>query len=157
MHRSNDHMTKNRTHISKFLFALFFLALIFLFSCNKENEKGEGVIPNVYVNFTIYPYTIDFIAPGTYKYYNDYGYRGVIIYRDVQDIFYAYERTCPYDPEKDCAQVEVTESGNIAVDSCCMSQYLLLDGSPFSGPSTLPLKQYYVQFNGDALTVINTP
>ncbi len=150
-------MTKNKTHISKFFYLVFLLALIFTYSCDKKNEQGEGIIPNVYVNFTIFPNTIDYIAPGSYKYYNDQGYRGIIIYQDVQNVFYAYERTCPYDPDKDCARVEVNESGVIAVDSCCMSQYLLLDGSPFSGPSTLPLKRYYIQYNGDALTVINTP
>ena len=151
-------MTINKTHIARFAFPVLILSLLLAFSCNKdENNQGQGIIPNVYVNFTIYPNTIDYIPPGGYKYYNDQGYRGIILYRLDQNSFFAYERTCPFDPDKDCARVEVETSGVIAVDSCCMSQYILLDGSPFSGPSALPLKQYRIQYDGSALTVINTP
>ena len=151
-------MTNNKTHIVKFIFPVLMLLLVFIYSCDKDvNNQGQGIIPNVYVNFTIYPNTIDYIPPGGYEYYNDFGYRGIIIYRLDQHTFYAYERTCPFDPDKDCARVEVETSGVIAVDSCCMSQYILLDGSPFSGPSALPLKQYRVQYDGSMLTIINTP
>lgn len=150
-------MTTNKSHIAKFFFPVLILSLLFAFSCGEKENQGQGIIPNVYVNFTIYPNTIDYIPPGGYEYYNDYGYRGIIIYRLDQFTFYAYERTCPFDPDKDCARVEVETSGVIAVDSCCMSQYILLDGSPFSGPSALPLKQYHVQYDGSTLTVINTP
>ncbi|NOX48618.1 MAG: hypothetical protein GXO89_16750 [Chlorobi bacterium] len=151
-------MRYNKTHIARLIFPVMVISLLFVFSCGKdEQNQGQGIIPNVYVNFTIYPNTIDYIPPGGYIYYNDQGNRGIILYRLDQNLFYAYERTCPYDPDKDCARVEVETSGVIAVDSCCMSQYILLDGSPFSGPSTLPLKQYRIQYDGSTLTVINTP
>ncbi len=151
-------MRYNKTHIARLIFPVMVVSLLFVLSCGKdEQNQGQGIIPNVYVNFTIYPNTIDYIPPGGYKYYNDQGNRGIVLYRLDQNLFYAYERTCPYDPDKDCARVEVETSGVIAVDSCCMSQYILLDGSPFSGPSTLPLKQYRVQYDGSTLTVINTP
>ena len=152
-------MKKNSVHIPQFLIPAFLVALILIFSCDKKNDQGEGIIPNVYVNFTIFPYTIDFIAMGNYAYFNDHGYRGVIVYRMDQDIFYAYERTCPFDAGKDCAQVEVEVSNITVVDSCCMSVYSLLDGSPITGPSTLPLKRYRIQHNvgNGSITIINTP
>lgn len=151
-------MTKNTKYIVQTFALLFMLSFLFSIGCKKdEQNQGQGIIPNVYVNFTIYPNTIDYIPPGGWQYYNDQGYRGIIIYRLDQHVFFAYERTCPFDPDKDCARVEVEESGVIAIDSCCVSRYLLLDGSPFDGPSALPLKHYNTQYDGNTLTVINIP
>jgi len=69
--------------------------------------------------------------------------------------FAAYERTCPFDPQEECAQVDVDNSGIIMIDSCCMSQYNILDGSPLGGPATIPLKQYATEFAGGTLHVFN--
>lgn len=141
------------------LISLFFLPLIIFFiipSCNKD-EKQQGIIPNVYVNFELYPNSINPIPVSTWIYVNDQGYRGIIVYRYDQNTFLAYERTCPYDPEKSCAVVEADESSITAVDSCCMSRFLLTDGSPFAGPATLPLKQYQTIYDGNILRVYNQP
>lgn len=133
------------------------LSFVFLIACKDNNENPGSEIPNVYVNFFIQPDGIDFIPATQWKYYNDEGYRGIIIYRLDQFTFYAYERTCPYDADKDCASVEVDNTGVLMVDSCCMSYYTMLDGMPAGGPTSLPLKQYFTEFDGVTLHVYNTP
>lgn len=146
-------MKKN--HFISLGFALT-ISLLFISSCGKD-EKQQGIIPNVYVNFELYPNSINPIPVSTWIYVNDQGYRGIIIYRYDQNTFLAYERCCPYDPEKECAVVEADESSITAVDSCCMSRFLLTDGSPFAGPATLPLKQYQTVYDGNVLRVYNQP
>lgn len=139
----------------------FFLQIIIfvliLVQCKDENNDPGSEIPNVYVNFYLQPDGIDFIPMGNWKYYNDEGYRGIIIYRVDQISFNAYERTCPYDAQKDCARVEVDNSAILMVDSCCMSYYSILDGMPAGGPTTLPLKQYFTEYDGSTLHVYNIP
>lgn len=141
--------------ISFYKTTAFLLLLIFVFqgqSCKKDDGSD---IPNVYVNFTLLPNSIDFIETGGWIYINDQGYRGIIIYRPQSDIFYAYERTCTHDAEKKTAQVELEESGITVVDSTCMSRFILLDGTPFDGPATIPLKQYRTAYDGNILQVFN--
>lgn len=145
-----------RKHFSRIL--LIAMMLLFLGSCGKDNKDiYSGLIPDVPVNFYIQPNTIDFLPAGSWKYYDNEGYRGIILYRLDQYNFMAYERTCPYDPQKECAIVEVDPASYTLVDSCCMSRFLILDGMPFSGPSSLPLKQYFTEFNGEYLHVFNNP
>ncbi len=143
------------SHIVKFLFLIMLCTMIT--SCGDDNNPPEHLIPNVYVNFYLHPDGIDFIPAGGWRSYDEEGYRGIIIYRVDQFVFNAYERACPYDPQKECAQVEV--SGIILVDSCCMSQFSILDGMPAGGPSTLPLKQYFTEYDyeGAILHVYNSP
>jgi nitrite reductase/ring-hydroxylating ferredoxin subunit len=134
------------------------IAFFLLTGCKKnENNPSTGQIPDVYVNFNRYPNTIDYIPTGGWLYVENQGYRGVIIYRLDQFTFFAYERTCPYDPQNECARVEVDQTGIILVDSCCMSKYNILDGMPMSGPSSYPLKQYITAFDGNELRVYNNP
>jgi hypothetical protein len=136
-------------------FAITIFALL-LNTCKDKNDPANE-IPNVYVNFYLQPDGIDFIPVQNWKYYNEEGYRGIIIYRIDQFTFNAYERTCPYDAQKDCARVEVDNSGILLVDSCCMSYYNILDGMPAGGPANSPLKQYLSEYDGATLHVYNTP
>ncbi len=138
--------------------ALVVLGLIaIIFACNKNDDPNnpQGYIPNVPVNFYISPNTIDYIPAGSWKYYDNEGYRGIVVYRVDQYNFMAYERTCPYDPNKDCAQVEVDPASFTLIDSCCMSRFNIIDGMPVSGPSTYPLKQYFTEFDGNLLHIFN--
>lgn len=131
------------------------LTTIFLTACKKDKENPYSEIPEIKVNFTIQPNsTLDYIEIGSYAYYTG-GYRGIIIYRTSPEDFKAYERACPYDAEESCAQVEVMADFLTAIDSCCMTKYLLLDGTPTEGPGTLPLKQYQAIYDGVVLHVFN--
>ena len=67
----------------------------------------------------------------------------------------AYERTCPYDPEKPTARVQVESSGMTAIDSTCGSKFILIDGSVYSPPATVSLKAYRTYFDGEVLHIYN--
>ncbi len=148
----HKHMAKIRRFYKRILLILLLILVIQNFSCKKDDGSE---IPNVYVNFTLLPNSLDFIEIGGWIYINDQGYRGIIIYRPQSDIFYAYERTCTHDADVNTAQVEVEDSGITVVDSTCMSRFILLDGTPFDGPATIPLKQYRTAYDGNILQVFN--
>lgn len=129
------------------------LIIFFLASCGDEND--ETAIPYVYVNFTIYPNTLDFIPDGGFEYFTG-GYKGIIIYRPLHDEFMAFERACPYDPLDENSRIVVESSGIIAADTAsCGSRFLMTDGSPIQGPATVGLKQYRTRYDGYSLTVSN--
>lgn len=130
---------------------LICIILVFLASCGKEKQPE---IPYVFVDRVYYPNSLDYIPAGGFIYKNE-GYRGIIIYRLMNDDFRVYERCCPYDPEKSNARVQVESSGVLAIDSCCMSRYVLTDGSPFKGPSPYMLRQYNWSYDGETLHVYN--
>ena len=146
-------MIKKNTIRSKIIVLFILVSLI---SCNKDEEvRNQTPIPNVPVNFYIQPNTIDFIAAGMWSSYDEQGYRGVLIYRLDQYTFLAYEKTCPYDPEELCAKVEVDQATFTLLDSCCMSRYNIIDGAPVEGPASMPLLQYFTDFDGNYLHVYN--
>lgn len=140
---------------------LFFITLVViclgLGNCTKTNPVDE-LIPYAEVNFSINPASLQFDnlnVVGNYAYVTG-GYRGIIIYHATLNEYKAFERTSPYDyPNSFECRVSVDDSGLIAVDQCSGSKYILLDGSPFEGPATLPLKQYNAVFDGAVLHVFN--
>lgn len=121
-------------------------------SCSKDKDKE--FIPYVYVNFQVYPNTIDYIPDGQWAYFTG-GYKGIIIYRPFRDEFLAFERACPHDPLVEGSKVWVNSTGLIAVDSICGSEFILTDGSPIKGPAKVSLKQYRTRFDGYVLSVFN--
>ena len=132
-----------------------FLTLFILLTPRCKKDKDE--IPYVYVNFYVDINSTQYIglnSVGGYIYVTG-GVRGIIIYRKSVDEFVAFERDCPYQPTNSCALVEVDQSAVMAVDSCCGSKFLLLDGSIIEGPATIMLKQYQTSFDGNILHVFN--
>jgi nitrite reductase/ring-hydroxylating ferredoxin subunit len=147
------HKKQLKPMIQKFVLFTCLLLLTIFTGCDKENEGSQ--IPYIYVNFEIYPNTLDFIPETGYVYVTG-GYKGIIIYRQFSDQFMAYERACPHDPLVEGARVQVESSGIIAVDSVCGSRFLLTDGSPLKGsPASRPLKQYRTSYDGHVLRVMN--
>ncbi len=141
--------------IKTLIFSVSFLTLIlFTPECKKENTD---LIPYMYVNFYINPNSTQYLGInniGGYVYVTG-GVKGIIIYRSSEDEFVALERNCPYKPSSSCATVQVDNSGIVAVDSCCGSKFLLLDGSIVKGPATSQLKLYQTSFDGNTLHVFN--
>ena len=126
--------------------------VLFSFSCDKNKQP---TIPYAYVNEILYPNSLDYIAVGGYRYVNA-GYRGIVIYRLLTDEFRVYERCCPYDPEKTNARIIVNSDNTTAIDSVCMSHYILLDGSPYGkGPSPYALMTYNYSYDGERLMIFN--
>jgi hypothetical protein len=131
---------------------LIFALVLFAFSCDKDKQP---TIPYVYINEMLYPNSMDFIPVGGYIYVNA-GYRGLVVYRMLTDEFRVYERCCPYDPEKTNARIVVNSDNTTAIDSCCMSQFILLDGSPYgNGPSPYSLMTYNYSYDGERLMIYN--
>lgn len=79
--------------------------------------------------------------------------RGIIVYRLSNEQFMAYERTPPFKPDS-CCNVSQTVCSSLVVDNyypfvmdtCTQSKYLILDGSPVSGPSTMTLSMYVTEY-----------
>lgn len=134
---------------------LFTLVLLMLGSCKKETP--QPIIPEVLVNFSINPNSTEFLelnSPGGWVYLTG-GYQGILVYRLTMTDFLAYERTCPYDPEAPGARVEMEASEITCVCPVCQSKYIILDGSPFEGPSPYLLKQYQTRYDGNILYIFN--
>ena len=140
-----------------FLYSLVcFLILLCSYSCKKKKSTDE-YIPYVTVDFYIAvsnPQFISLSAVGGWVYVTG-GSRGIVIYRKSNDEFVAFDRHCPYMPENVCGQIEVSASSTIAIDSCCGSQFLLIDGSVIKEPSSYPLLKYQSIFDGNQLHVFN--
>ncbi len=139
------------------LILISILIVLGLSSCDKANPLDQ-ILPYTNVNFSINPSSIQFDnlnINGNYAYVTG-GLRGIIIYNVGFGEYRAFERTSTYHYPNDFeCRVSVDESSFFAVDQCSGSKYSLLDGMPYEGPATLPLKQYKTQFDGYELHVWN--
>ena len=128
------------------------LVIITLLSCTKD----ENIIPNVPVNFRIQASELGGVGSAIYTPEN-YGVRGIIIYHKNSNEYVAFERACSYRPSNSCEVIQLNDELNpsFLIDSCCNSSFLLDDGTPFSGPALLPLKQYFTSFDGTYINVSN--
>lgn len=128
--------------------------VLFLFSKCKKNEFSA--VPNVAVNLVLNINSPQFFALqgiGGYQYYFG-GSKGLIIYRQDNDNFLAFDRHSPYQPEKNCI-AEVDSSFITIVDPCSGSKWSLIDGSIVSGPTAAMLKQYQTNYDGIYLRIFN--
>jgi len=135
-------------------FYWLWIPIVFL-GCSKGTNT---VIPFVNVNITVRttdPIFNPITVPGGSISVNG-GSRGILIYRVSNEEFKAYDMHCTYDSSNSCALVSVDRNNNITgFDSCCGSQFLLLDGSVTRGPATIPLQEYQTSFNGSVLQIFN--
>lgn len=141
--------------------AIFLLQLYLIVFLSLSCKKDEDVIPYVQVNFTISlsdPDYSDLNAIGNSLVVFG-GYNGIVIYRLSNDEFLAYERSCTYEPTKQCDMTIDVEVQYLISCNCCNSVFLLIDGSPTDDtkPAILPLKQYQAVYyqDGNFLHVFN--
>lgn len=127
------------------------LALIAI-ACSRGDKRPN--IPYVFVDRNLYVNSMDYIPISGYKYVND-GYRGIVVYRVMENQFAVFERCCPHDPEHAHAMVHVEPSGVICIDSICKSRFNLIDGGKVSGPSIFPLQMYRYTYDGEKLHIFN--
>ena len=133
-------------------FFTFLLIFIGLLSCTKD----ENIIHNVPVNFRIQASELGGVGSAIYT-PEVYGVRGIIIYHKNSNEYVAFERACSYRPSNNCEVIQLNDELNpsFLMDSCCSSNFLLDDGTPFSGPALLPLKQYVTSFDGTYVYISN--
>jgi hypothetical protein len=137
----------------KSIFCLLLLPLIA--SCSGDRVDDPIPVqqfPDIVVNLSL-PDNASLQIDGGYKYINDGGVRGIILYRFNSSTFLAYERNCSFQPISACATVEVHSSGLFMEDPCCASMFGLADGFPTGGPAWRPLLQYQTIVDGGQVTI----
>ena len=124
-------------------------------SCKKETQAPE--IPYIYVNFNLNPNGTQYIHLNVVNGWETVtgGYNGILIFRKSLNEFMAFERACPYDPLVKGARVVVDKSGITCTCPICGSKYILMDGTPYDGPSRYTLKQYTTTYDGAILYITN--
>lgn len=133
---------------------LFVVLLIFISGC--EEDAPPTKIPFVFVDFTInlnLQEYIPLLTDGGYVLDNR-GYKGIIIYRQSEDKYYAIERACTYNPTEPCEIVSVDQSGFFLIDKCCGSTFDF-QGNPTGSPANQPLLLYDTYLDNNFLTISN--
>ena len=130
-----------------------FFVLLFLVSasCKKNKNHPIASIPiDITIDMTL-PSYVDLSGPGGWAYVNG-GIKGIIVYRQSYDVFVAFERQSPEDPNNTCGTGLVPNADNFLQldDPCSDAKFSLYDGSPISG-SKWGLRQYQVVWNGSNL------
>lgn len=134
----------------------YWLILIAIIAIQGKCNNDQFDIPYVRVDFEInlnLPAYQNLIVPSGWIYISG-GSRGIIIYRNSQDEFTAFERHSPYQAENNCA-VYVEEDNITLKDECSDSQWLIIDGSILSGPTNVSLLQYNVSWADPILRIYN--
>ena len=147
----------SRMHFSKnLIIAVLVSILAGICAASCETNRGP-IIPYVKVDKYLLLYAdLAGMGIGTASLINDEGYKGIVLYRETDLGFYAFDRTCTLFPEHDEAVVE--DSTFFGVFECpdCHSTYLLMNGGePNSGPAQFPLVQYQTSIQGDLLHITN--
>lgn len=138
----------------------FFKGLVILMAgwvfCSCETNRGQ-IIPYVNVDLYLLVYAdLGNMGVGTTKIIENEGVNGIILYRESDLEFFAYDRTCTLWPEHDAAVVEDTSFLGVYVCPECHSTYLLMNGAnPGSGPARYPLVEYSVSVNNDLVHIYN--
>lgn len=143
---------------SKLLFFLLNIVIFLLIpSCDKEEVD---VVPETYVDVVIninnFPIglTQSIIITNNQVGKTNLGYdnNGIIIFRNSQNEFYAYDRTCTFHVEESVA-VNIGSSSLFAECPVCKSLFQLsFSGYPTDNSSAIyPLKQYRAFFNPNTM------
>lgn len=135
----------------------FLLTLTFIFFIEGCRKK-EDLVPNVYVNFTVFLSDPEFATLQTIgnSVFVTGGVSGIVIYRYSQTEFSAYDRCCTYKPSDRCAVLPDTSNTLFLYCPCCGSRFSIIDGSLQSGPAERALTSYSTYFDqNNTLQVTN--
>jgi nitrite reductase/ring-hydroxylating ferredoxin subunit len=131
---------------------LLIISLTF-FSCGKSGN----VIPSVAVNFQASlsdPRLSALNVYGGAVLINGYGVAGLILYRESDGGYTAYDRCSSYMPQNHCAVT--LDPGNFTVtDPCSGAKFSLIDGTPVKAPATRSLRSYSVSVSNFEIFVSN--
>jgi hypothetical protein len=129
--------------LSTFSFRL--LAVLTLAISFQSNAQVS--FPPVTINLN-YPQYQRLKLDGGYQYIDDAGLQGVILYRETETTYIAFERKCSVN---DDAPVSVDGSGLFMKG--CNSTYSFSEGYPTSGQTTQPLLKYRTSLTGQTLVI----
>lgn len=121
-----------------------------------ETNRGQ-IIPyvKVYVDLDIYA-ELGNLGIGSTRIIPDEGYKGIVLYRESDLGFHAYDLCCTEYPAHDEAVVE--DENFIGVFKCpeCGSTFVLVNGAyPNAGPAEYPLVEYHTSIQGNILLITN--
>lgn len=143
----------------KVIKAILFVVFIFTMT-NSCKDDYTSVVPYVYVDMS-FPRAnfIELNIPGGSVYFQNAGYGGIIVFRDLIDSsnpFLAYDATCTYEVSS-TIRVTATDDSGVATCPVCGSQFILFsgNGAPIKGPASEPLKQYRTSFVGGRILIRN--
>jgi hypothetical protein len=132
-------------------------------SCSKKARPEQ--IPTGPVNLSIdlnLPSNQKLLTIGSYGYFQG-GIKGILVVHDFDDQWYAFERTCAWQPLNACSIVWA-DSLNLNLKcgsyvgnkftNCCESLFSF-NGYPSKGPAIGRLAQYQIQRSGNLIYVYN--
>ena len=137
-----------------FFLLVIFPAILVIICCRKKDKEYIPAVPVDFYLYTTDPSFFNLQVVGGWEYITG-GSRGILVYRASNEEFAAFDRHCPYQPENSCGQVQVINTNVSAIDSCCGSQFSIIDGSILNGPASMPLKRYQATFDGAVLHIYN--
>ncbi len=138
-------------------FILVYTAVVSLLALTACEKDFKSSVPDVPVYFQGHLAQPDFSSltsiNNTIKVAN-YGYRrhGVLVYRYMDDTFYAFDATCPHDLIDGSVEVSKDKPHEVTCPICKKVYSLMNGGISNSGE---PLKRYRVTFSGQTITVYN--
>ena len=136
----------------KKIFLLAVISLTYL-SCGKATDN----IPYVSVNFEADindPRLSALHTPGGAVIITGYGVAGIIIYREADLTYVAYDACSSYQPQKRCA-VTLDNNSLTCTDPCSGAKFSLADGTPVKAPATRSLRSYSVNVSNFEIFVSN--
>ncbi len=131
--------------VSKRLAIAFFVLVIVLFDAREL--AAQASFPPININLQ-YPQFQRLKLDGGYVYLNEGGMSGIILYRESETNYIAYERRCSVDDD-----VPVVVDGSGLFMKGCDSTFSFSDGYPTGGPVRNPLLKYRTSLDGTKLTI----
>ena len=132
------------------------IAALFILSCLSCGKVGD-VVPNVSVNFQMSltdPRLNALHNTGGAVLVPGYGVEGLILYREADGSYAAYDRCSAYLPQNKCA-VNLDNPSLTVTDPCSGSKWTLEDGTPVKAPAIKSLKAYDVNISNNQIFVSN--
>ena len=126
-----------------------------LFGCETDNQFPNNVYVNIGIPINMPEYN-NLTIPLGYEFING-GIGGIIIMRDLNNNFIAYDRACTYEMSENCvlSGESTMYDAILQCHDCCQSKFIVVDGSVTEGPANLALKRYNTSINGEILYITN--
>ena len=119
---------------------IFSSFLVFQTSCEPQIIDG---IPFAFVEIDVNLNQSDFVdlrRDGGFVYILG-GVKGIILYHENENSYWAFERNSPVNPTSACAIVDVDQSGLFIIDPCSGATFDFT-GTPTNGIARFPLRTY---------------
>jgi nitrite reductase/ring-hydroxylating ferredoxin subunit len=132
------------------------LAAVLMLSCFACGKSSE-VVPGVAVSFeadTNDPRLAALKSPGGAVIIKGYGVAGLLLYREADMSYAAYDACSSYQPERHCA-VTLDNNSFTCTDPCSGSKFSLIDGTPVKAPATRSLRVYSINVSNFEIFVSN--